>query len=141
MRARSPLAIAIAVALGSAAVHAIVGCLDVTPIVLERDASAGADTPCLQCLEQPQTCNTIMTECRASDPRCGAALDCMRSQACLDLPTLDDKIKCGLPCAQDAGVVSLSDPIVDRYLVALVQCGQDRCPVPCNLVDGGPSAL
>src|SRR5690242_18629535 len=96
-------------------------CLDVTPIIVERDAFQ-PDATCLRCLETPEGCRSLIDSCQAN-ARCKPAYACMVERSCLDLLTIDDKIKCGLPCAQEAGVESLSDPIVSTYLLGLVSCG------------------
>ncbi len=109
-------------------------CLEITPIIVERDASAPADAGCVKCLEQPDTCEGLIDQCR-QDPRCIPVYACISALACLDLRTLDDKINCSLPCAQDAGILSASDPVVTTYLVGLVGCAKQKCAVPCNLSD------
>jgi hypothetical protein len=111
-------------------------CLTVTPIIVERDAYGGADAGCLKCLDQPATCSGIIESCQ-DDPRCKPVYACMVRETCLDLLTLDDKIKCGLPCAQDAGIQSSSDPVIATYLVGLVACAQEKCAEPCNISEGG----
>jgi hypothetical protein len=112
-------------------------CLEITPIIVERDANvAPLDASCVKCLEQPQTCEGIIDQCR-QDPRCKPVYVCISALACLDLRTLDDKINCSLPCAQDAGILSTSDPVISTYLVGLVGCAQEKCAEPCNLSDAG----
>lgn len=112
-------------------------CLEIVPIVVERDARVAAtDASCVKCLEQPESCEGLIDQCRR-DTRCAPVYACISAQACLDLRTLDDKINCSLPCAQDAGVLSASDPIVSTYLVGLVGCAQQKCAEPCNLSDAG----
>jgi hypothetical protein len=133
MRRLLVLLFAVTVLLGSFRV--LSACLDVTPIIVERDASAAvADASCLKCLEQPDTCEGIIDQCK-EDPRCQPVYVCITSLACLDLRTLDDKINCSLPCAQDAGILSASDPVISTYLVGLVGCAQQKCADPCNLSD------
>jgi hypothetical protein len=63
----------------------------------------------------------------------------MVTRTCLDQPSLDAKIRCGLPCAQEAGIVSVDDPLVTNYLLGLVLCAQQKCPVECDLTEGGVS--
>ncbi len=111
-------------------------CLDITPIVVDRDAHAAADTMCLACLERPENCVGIIDQCQ-QDPRCMPVYACILREACLDLHTLDDKINCSLPCAQDAGILSSSDPVVSTYLVGLVGCGQEKCAQECNFSEAG----
>jgi hypothetical protein len=111
-------------------------CLDITPIIVERDAHGGGDSDasCLKCLEQPESCEGIIEQCQ-QDPRCIPVYKCIVREACLDLRTLDDKISCSLPCAQDAGILSSSDPVISTYLVGLVGCAQQKCAAACNLSD------
>jgi hypothetical protein len=116
-----------------AAVLLFWACLDTTPILVVRDAF-DPDASCLRCLQQPEGCADLIASCE-TEAKCKGAYACMVAQTCLDLRTIDDKIKCGLPCAQEAGVESVSDPIVTTYLVGLVACGQEKCAEPCNLID------
>jgi hypothetical protein len=110
-------------------------CLEITPIIVERDARAAAtDASCVKCLEQPERCEGLIDQCR-QDPRCDPVYACISALDCLDLRTLDDKINCSLPCAQDAGILSTTDPVVSTYLVGLVGCAQQKCAAPCNLSD------
>lgn len=109
-------------------------CLEITPIIVEKDSAVPPDAACVLCLEEPGNCRPLIDTCLA-DPRCVPIYHCMSREACLDLPTLDDKIRCGLPCAADAGVTRLDDPLVGSYLVALVGCAKEKCVVPCNLAD------
>jgi hypothetical protein len=49
-------------------------CLEITPIIVERDASgAPADAGCVKCLEQPENCEGIIPSTRAS-PRSLASI-------------------------------------------------------------------
>ena len=123
-----------AIALGSVLFWAgVSACLDTTPIVVESDAFV-ADAGCLKCLEEPENCKDTLQAC-IDDSRCNPAYVCIIAQKCLDLRTIDDKIKCGLPCAQEAGIESISDPVVSTYLVGILACGQQKCATPCNLDD------
>ena len=58
-------------------------------------------------------------------------------ESCFDLINLDDKINCGLPCAQDAGILSSSDPVISTYLVGLIACAQEKCAEPCHFSEAG----
>ncbi len=113
-------------------------CLDITPIIVDRDARGGGagGTGCLKCLEQPATCEGIVDQCNL-DPRCTPVFACIVRLECFDLPTLDDKINCALPCAQDAGIVSADDPVITNYLVGFVGCAQQKCATECDLSDAG----
>jgi hypothetical protein len=114
-------------------------CLDVTPLVVEKEASiAATDFPCLRCLQSPDAdggCANEIADC-TNDPRCEPIYECIVALACVDLPTIDDKLQCGLPCAQEAGVSTTEDPIVAK-LLAWVRCGETGCADPCNLRDAG----
>lgn len=118
-----------------AGIRSMSACLEVEPIVVEKDAS-GRSAGCLLCLEKPESCAGLIEECQG-DPRCKPAFACIEREACFDLLTLDDKINCGLPCAADAGIQSAADPVISTYLVGLVACAQQKCAVPCNLSDAG----
>jgi len=138
----SPLSIRIALAALAAlagALGVLFACVDVTPIfVAPRDAGFLAEASCSVCLEDPNGCNDKLDACRA-DPRCAPVLACVIAIHCFDRPTLDDKLTCGLPCAAEAGITSTDDPTI-AYLLDVVKCGQTRCPVACNLGDGGAAA-
>lgn len=120
--------------IAAALVRLAPACLEITPIIVEKDRAVPPDATCVLCLEEPGNCRPLIDTCIA-DPRCVPIYECMSREACLDLPTLDDKIRCGLPCAADAGITRLDDPLVESYLVALVGCAQEKCAIPCNLVD------
>lgn len=128
------LALAAIIGASTLTMRAMVGCLDVTPVVMARDASTGGTVPCVSCLELPSACFSVIDECRRTEPRCTPIYGCM-AESCLDLPTLDDKIRCGLPCAQEGGVTTVDDPIVAKYMVGLIECARENCTVQCNLQD------
>jgi hypothetical protein len=117
------------------AIEGFFACLDTTPIIVSTDAFQ-ADAGCFKCLEQPENCLDNLQAC-VDDQRCKPAYDCIVAQSCLDLRTIDDKIKCGLPCAQEAGIESVTDPVVSTHLVGILACGQQKCAEPCNLDDSG----
>ena len=115
---------------------AVIACLDLTPIhVPSKDSGLLADASCTRCLADD--CTPVLDGCRA-DPRCAPVLVCLEALSCFDEPVLDQKINCGLPCLEDAGITTTTDPVVDR-LQALIQCGQSSCPIDCNVGDGGLS--
>ena len=120
-------------------VRALSGCLDVTPIVVERESSALGASECVSCLESPGGCAGLIADCRVDPrfPRCGGIYDCMVERGCLASPGVDDKIRCSLPCAQEAGVADVDDPLVTDYLLALLLCAQKECPAACALTEGG----
>ena len=107
-------------------------CLEITPVIVEKDAALPADAGCVPCLEQPDRCRFIIVKCN-QDPRCVPVYACITRDRCFDQPKLDDKILCGLPCAADAGITRLNDPFVDEYLVSLLACAREKCAEACNL--------
>lgn len=126
------------VVVGAALVWLAPACLEITPIIVEKDSALPADAGCVSCLELPDRCGFIIVKCNG-DPRCVPVYACITRERCFDLPTIDDKITCGLPCAADAGITRLNDPFVDEYLVSLLACAREKCAVPCNLSDeAGP---
>jgi hypothetical protein len=132
---RRPLVLLSSLIVAAALVRLAPACLEITPIIVEKEASSvGADAGCVRCLETPGNCLDLIDSCK-TDTRCLPVYECMSREQCLDLPTLGDKITCGLPCAADAGVTRLDDPLVKDYLIALVGCGRDKCAEPCNLGD------
>ena len=118
------------------------GCIDTTPIYVEAvDTGARAadgGTPCLDCIKQPTRpgpgCTDELKVC-INDPRCNVLYECVLGLECLEAPSVPEKIRCGLPCALEAGVTSLYDPSLTLVL-NVVQCGATKCSVPCQ-VDGG----
>ncbi len=122
-----------AICIAFVTMRAFFACVDTTPIVVVHDAF-DPDASCLSCLQAPEGCADLLASC-VDNPRCKPVYECMVRQSCLDLRTLDDKIKCGLPCAQEAGIDSVLDPVVSDYLVSLVGCGEAKCAEACNLQD------
>jgi hypothetical protein len=53
---------------------------------------------------------------------------------CFEVPSVEGKIQCGVPCAVEAGVASLYDPSL-MLALNVVQCGATKCSSPCQ-VDG-----
>src|SRR3954453_2323338 len=121
-------------ALLAAGFRLLSACLTIEPVIVEHP-DARTSGGCLAGVELPEKCAGIIEQCQAADPRCKPAFSCIEREACFDLLTLDDKILCGLPCAQDAGIQSADDPVISTYLVGLVGCAQEKCAVPCNLSD------
>jgi hypothetical protein len=115
------------------------GCLDTKPVYLQPEAGDASGTPCLDCLvgsEEAGTgglCHGAVDPCLV-DPKCAALYACAVGSRCLEQPTLDDKIICGIPCARDAGIVSAGDPAIGQLFVVL-QCGAEHCSGACRLGD------
>ena len=138
MRALLLQTVALAVALVALA-RATSGCLNVTPVVVENDAEAPTNVTCLPCLQRADRCADIIEACEA-EPGCKRIYDCMVERQCLNMPTLALKVKTGLQCAQDNGVTTPDDPLIQTYFVSLVGCGSRRCAVECNIGDAGADA-
>ena len=134
---RSAIPIAVVSCLTAAALLRLtVGCLDTTPIVVEKEAASPTNTTCVPCLELREGCLDIVEAC-SLDTKCRDSYRCMGERQCLNLPTLDLKIECGLECVRLAGVTTHLDPVVQTYFAALVECGARRCGEACNIPDGG----
>jgi len=114
-------------------------CLDVDDIfVPPREAAVTDGAPCLACLLGDPAqggCADKIATCE-KDPRCDTVYTCMATTGCFERGALDDKIACTLPCLQEAGILTVNDPVVDT-LLAVVQCGQKGCTKECNLPDAG----
>jgi len=133
---RSPLAVVMTCLVAAAFVRFGAGCLDTTPIVVEKEAASPTNVTCVPCLETREGCLDIIEACSA-DTKCRDSYRCMGEVQCLNLPSLDLKIECGLKCVQKAGVTTHLDPVVQTYLAGLVECGARRCADACNISDGG----
>jgi hypothetical protein len=134
----TPVLALLAASLACTAALVASACLDVTPIVVPPKEAGSVDGGCTLCLERPaseQGCREVLDRCRA-DLGCQPVLACVEALGCFDLPAIDDKLNCGLPCIQDAGITSVDDPRVAGVL-NVVKCGQTTCGVACNLGDGG----
>jgi hypothetical protein len=117
------------------------GCYDLTPIyVAPKEAGLIADAGCTKCLEkapEDNGCDDILSECNA-DPRCAGVVACLEAFSCFDRQGLDDKLNCGLPCTNDAGITTTGDPVITT-LLDLVRCAQVHCPIECQLGDAALS--
>lgn len=136
-------------------VAGVAACLDMSPnnfvpAVQEAEpppiVDAGPDVPdvdmrppCEQCIESPDQpgpgCADELAACRA-DPRCNATYDCVIAHSCLTRGSQRRIILCGLPCAQDAGIIAQDDPAAVLVL-AVVACLQTACPSECKITDAG----
>ncbi len=133
-----PRAIVVVLSFGAVAVglRVLAACVDTTPIVIDKGDTFQEDASCLSCLETPAACGELIGQCKA-DTRCLPVYDCLLAEHCLDLESFDDKINCGIPCAQSEGIVSLNDPVVSTYMAGLVRCSTEQCAIPCNVGDSG----
>ncbi len=128
-----------------------VGCLDLTPIVIippeaspkpkrdaEVDGSDGGAVTCLACIKRPNAelgCDDEIRTCLA-ETKCNLAYQCILERDCFEEYSQQDKILCGYPCVEKAGVVSLTDKTIELIL-SVVSCAEKGCQVPCHISDGG----
>ncbi|HEY8073539.1 MAG TPA: hypothetical protein VIF62_05505 [Labilithrix sp.] len=129
----------LACAAGAIATTFVAACLDVEEVfVPPRDAAASDGAPCLACLLGDPAqggCADKIDTCE-KDSRCQTVYTCMATTGCFERVQLDDKIACTLPCLQEAGILTVNDPVVETLLV-VVQCGQKGCTLECNLPEAG----
>jgi hypothetical protein len=149
--------IAIAAVLAASTMGALAGlaaCLDMSAnnyVVPVEEAAppppvvdAGEDAPdvdmrppCVQCLETPDQpgpgCATELGECRG-DPKCNATYDCVIAKSCLTKGDQKKIILCGLPCAQEAGILTQDEPSA-VLILDIVACIQASCASPCKIGD------
>ncbi|MFO0679470.1 MAG: TonB-dependent receptor plug domain-containing protein [Polyangiaceae bacterium] len=134
---------------------AATGCLDLTPIEIvpkeagpkpKRDVGPdevdGGDPSCLACVQRPNAelgCADEIATCVA-DPKCNLTYQCVIEEQCFEEFSQEDKIRCGFPCVERAGVVSLTDKTIGLILT-VVKCAENGCQVPCHIGDGGVAPI
>jgi hypothetical protein len=145
---RTRVVVIAAVASTAFAALAIVACLDPSPYTMpasasdaappldaSRDGDAAIVTTCTTCLQTPDTpgpgCADEVAACKAS-AKCNVALECALANACFERGSLEKLVACGLPCAQDAGIVSNDDPALSQAY-DLFHCAGTTCGGPCHL--------
>ena len=146
MRLGVALILASSTALAGAAA---VACLDLTPIyVAPPDAAppppppvdAGPDAPdvdqrpsCQKCIESPDVpgpgCSDELTAC-LGDPTCKSSYECILAAGCLTKGSRQKVILCGLPCAEEAGIVSQSEDAAVEIL-NVANCASKACQPSC----------
>ncbi len=151
MRLRMALILAMSTAIAGASAAA---CLDFAPnYVAPPDAAppppppmdAGPDAPdvdnrpsCQQCIETPDTpgpgCHDELAACLV-DPLCKSAYECILENGCLTKGTRQKVIICGLPCAEDAGIITQTEPAAVEIL-NVASCASKACQTSC-LPDAG----
>ena len=134
------LAIAFVAATIGMAVH---GCLDITEVriaepdagadVAIRDVDPDGPRPCEQCLRTPRDpgpgCLESLDVCFADD-KCQATLTCAMALGCIELGNQDAVIRCGTPCAVEAGLDPTTPSI--NYVIDLVSCATTSCGPICR---------
>ena len=136
---------------------ALSACLDMTPIEFAPAVpeaapppppiiDAGPDVPdvdtrppCELCLESPDQpgpgCADELAACRA-DTKCKATYDCVLANGCLTKGSQKKMILCGLPCAENAGILTQDEPAAVLVL-KVVACVQGACASACKVGDAG----
>ena len=149
MRVRNFVFLAACTAIAGVAAAA---CLDFTPnYVAPPDAAppppvieAGPDAPdvdlrpsCQKCIETPDVpgpgCSNELATCLA-DPLCKSSYECILANGCLTKGTRQKVIICGLPCAEDAGIVTQTEDAALEIL-SVANCAATTCHSSC--LDGG----
>lgn len=99
-------------------------CVDTSPLPYTpnaKDASSDVtaldgswERICEACIEQEPTCS--YSNCQAN-PQCLAFHQCVMDLGCLVYPDLQpDRLDCGQPCLQKAGILDYTNPVVGLYL-------------------------
>lgn len=96
---------------------------------------------CVGCLSAPEDaappgCSSALSACLANS-KCAATYTCAVASGCFQQPTFRDIVNCGIPCAEDAGIVSSSDPAV-QLIYNIAVCASCNCNAICAVGDGGP---
>jgi len=95
----------------------------------------------LDCLDAPPKpgpgCGDLVQTCK-TEPSCIVAYTCATTY-CLTQPTLSEFVSCGIVCATDAGIASLTDPAA-QTTYAVFRCAVASCKAFCPFAqssDGG----
>jgi hypothetical protein len=95
---------------------------------------------CVGCLNTPDDaappgCGSEIALCLANS-KCAATYACVVATGCFQQPSFRDIVNCGLPCAEDAGIMSTTDPAVQLiYNIAI--CASCNCSNICAIGDSG----
>lgn len=108
-----------------------------------RDAAAPdvyVPPTCVGCLNTPDDaahpgCGSELASCLANS-KCAATYACALATGCFQQPTFRDIVNCGIPCAEDAGIMSTNDPAV-TLIYNIAVCAQCSCNGPCAIGDAG----
>ena len=110
------------------------GCLKMTPVDVEpADASAdGRVESCQACLERPASpgpgCADALDAC-LNNPVCGRTYDCALASGCFS-GNKGVLASCSMGCGFDAGMQSVSDPVV-VIAASLFACIGSACGPTC----------
>ncbi len=106
-----------------------------------RDAAAPEvymPPTCVGCLGTPDDaappgCGTELALCLANT-ECAATYACAVAAGCFQQPSFRAIVQCGIPCAEDAGIMSTNDPAV-TLIYNIAVCAQCSCNGPCAIGD------
>lgn len=122
---------------------------DASVDVLPNDADAAvmpeAPPPpptCLGCINLPDDagkpgCASDVAAC-LKNPECSGTYLCAVRDNCFQQPSFKDIVACGLPCAEEAGIMSTNDPAV-QLIENIAICAACRCDEICSIGDSGIS--
>jgi hypothetical protein len=119
---------------------AVAGCIDMTPLGNDT-GDAGADSgvvvdpvlelACRVCLfGENSVCQPQVAACNADDT-CRRLLECSTRRGCLTQPTIEAQTMCALPCIDEVGVKTSTDPAVVLSLLLNV-CKVTNCKQECG---------
>lgn len=111
---------------------------------IDGDASAPevvVPPTCVGCLNTPDDaasrgCATELGACLAN-AECASTYHCCVAHGCFQQPTFRDIVNCGIPCAEEAGIVSQQDPAV-MLIYGIAVCASCNCNGICAIGDAGP---
>jgi hypothetical protein len=97
---------------------------------------------CLGCLHwsddaMPPGCASELAACMTSS-KCAATYVCCVASGCFQAGSFKGIVNCGIPCAEDAGIVSSNDPAV-QLIYDIAVCASCNCDNLCGLGDSGPT--
>lgn len=97
---------------------------------------------CIGCVTHPDDaatpgCATEIATCKAN-AECAATYACAVANDCFQQPSFRDIINCGIPCAEDAGIVSSNDHAV-CLIYNIAVCASCNCSSICAIGDAGPT--
>jgi hypothetical protein len=127
-------------AFGLIAALAVAGCIDMAPLQNEA-GDAGSDSgrvvdpvlelACRTCLfGENSVCRPEVAACEAND-NCRRMLECSGRRGCLTAPTIQEQTTCALPCLDEVGVKTSTDPGVVLSLL-LTGCKVTNCKRECG---------
>jgi hypothetical protein len=97
--------------------------------------------PCQRCVESPDDpgpgCGNAVAACVA-DPVCVLVYQCALARGCLEKADQHDSVTCGVPCAEEAGVRTTTDPVVTLILGVTDCIANNACGAICTGADAGP---